>query len=78
MIIRNTDGGLEVIHRATHFTDDAYYMKYANTKGIMIESPNHGTAQMNKIVAEITSSTNTPQPRHPKPQYRPRTTSIEK
>jgi hypothetical protein len=81
MIIRSNDGELTVVSQEDYNTDDAYYMKCASVKGVTLESPDHGSEQLSKIVVDITSNAR-PRPVQRKKQhsgkYRPRMNSIEK
>ena len=54
MIIRLKDSSLVVLSREDCLTDDDYYMKCANAKGVLVESPEYGSEQMNKIINNVT------------------------
>ena len=81
MIIRSKDGELTVVSQEDYNTDDAYYMKCASVKGVTLESPDHGSEQLNKIVGDITRNAKSRPVEHNKHhsgKYRPRMNSIEK
>lgn len=59
MIVRNKDGSLESVNRKDFLSDDSYYVKYAILRGVIVESPNYGSVQMNRIIDEITNNTKT-------------------
>ena len=71
MIVRRKDGTLESLTREDYLTDDIYYMKCADLKGITLEALDN-SIQMDKILSDITASSTTKPPNN---SHRPCTKS---